>query len=166
MNTSAAAIPCAVITVSDRAASGDRTDASGPSAVQRLREAGLDVGDPIVTPDGADSVRTALDDAVRTGARFIVTTGGTGLGPRDQTPEGTEPLLARLLPGVAETLRRDGAQYTPMAVLSRGLAGTTSGPRPAFIVNLPGSVRAVEQGLDVVLPLVSHIVDQLDGGDH
>ncbi len=165
MNNSQA-IVSAVVTVSDRVASGERTDASGPRAVARLREAGFDVGEPHVTTDGADKVRKALDDAVRTGARFIVTTGGTGLSPRDQTPEGTEPLLVRTLLGISEALRRDGAQHTPMAALSRGLAGVTAGPHPAFIVNLPGSVRAVDQGLDVVLPLVHHIVDQLDGGDH
>lgn len=160
------AISCAVITVSDRVASGERTDASGPRAAERLREAGFAVGEPLVTPDGADDVHKTLDDAVRSGARFIVTTGGTGLSPRDQTPEGTQPHLARVLTGISEALRRDGAQHTPMAVLSRGLAGVTAGPQAAFIVNLPGSVRAVDQGLDVVLPLVAHIVDQLDGGDH
>ncbi len=155
-----------MVTVSDRVASGERTDRSGPRAVARLREANIDVGEPIVTADGADNVTQALEDAIRSGARFIVTTGGTGVSPRDQTPEGTQPLLAVDLPGIAEALRRDGAQFTPMAVISRGLTGCTAGPNAAFIVNLPGSVNAVDQGMDVVLPLVAHIVDQLDGGDH
>lgn len=164
--SSSADVRAAVITVSDRAAAGDRCDESGPHAAERLRGAGFEVDQPLVIADGEQTVRDALADVVRSGARLVITTGGTGLGPRDRTPEGTRPLLAHELPGIAEALRREGAKHTPMAVLSRGLAGVTAGSRPALIVNLPGSVRAVDQGLDVLLPLVGHILDQLDGGDH
>lgn len=155
----------AVITVSDRSARGEREDASGPAAVDRLRQAGFEVGGPRIVPDGAASVTGAIGAALADGARVIVTSGGTGVGPRDETPEGTRPLLAAELPGVAEALRRHGEQFTPHAVISRGLVGVTAGPR-AIVANLPGSSKAVQQGLDVLLPLLPHLLDQLDGGDH
>lgn len=154
-----------VITVSDRSARGERPDASGPRAVDLLGRAGYDA-DSIIVPDGAESVQQALIAAVESGARLVITTGGTGIGPRDLTPEGTRPLISRELPGIAELLRREGASHNPMAVVSRGLAGVTDEKSRAFIVNLPGSVAAVEEGLSVLLPVTRHILDQLHGGDH
>lgn len=159
------AIPTVVITVSDRSARGERADASGPRAVDLLTEAGYAVSARVV-PDGAHSVRDALQDAIDGGARFIVTSGGTGVGPRDQTPEGTRLLLVQELPGISEHLRREGAREHPTAVLSRGLAGIAGHAARALVVNLPGSVNAVEEGVAVLLPLVAHVIDQLDGGDH
>lgn len=156
----------AVVTVSDRAAAGDYADACGPCAVERLRAAGYVVASARVVPDGAASVRSALQEALATGARFVVTTGGTGVGPRDRTPEGTRPLLELELPGIMHALWSAGAEHTPMAVLSRGLAGITAAPHAALIVNLPGSLAGVEQGLDVLVPLAEHVLDQLAGGDH
>ncbi len=156
----------AVITVSDRSARGERKDESGPRAVGLLRAAGYRTDDAQVVPDGRDSVHDALRAAIDAGARLVITTGGTGVGPRDLTPEGTRPLLERELPGIAEALRREGAIHSKHAVLSRGLAGVTAAPAFALVINLPGSLRAVEQGMEVVLPLVAHILDQLDGADH
>src|SRR5690554_6153210 len=153
-----------VITVSDRSARGERADASGPRAVEVLADAGIDA-DSVVVPDGIASVQQAVTSAIRSGARLVVTTGGTGIGPRGFTPEATRPLIARELPGVAELLRREGAAHTPMAAISRGLVGVAIDGR-ALIVNLPGSVKAVEQGLAVLVPIVPHILDQLRGGDH
>lgn len=158
-------IPTVVITVSDRSSRGERADASGPRAVDLLREAGFHV-DYRLVPDGEHSVRDALQDAIVAGARFIVTSGGTGVGPRDQTPEGTRLLLVQELPGIAEQLRRVGASEHPTAVLSRGLAGIAGHTSRALVVNLPGSVNAVEEGLAVLMPLVRHVIDQLDGADH
>lgn len=161
-----ATVVATVITVSDRSAAGTRADASGPLAAQRLADAGYTTTTMLV-PDGAGPVRAALTAALAEGARVVITTGGTGVGPRDATPEGTAPLLRRELPGIAEALRRAGAEHTASAVLSRGLAGIAdSAHGGALVVNLPGSPAAVDQGLDTLLPLVGHVLSQLDGGDH
>ncbi|WP_153395176.1 MogA/MoaB family molybdenum cofactor biosynthesis protein [Ornithinicoccus halotolerans] len=163
-------VPTLVVTVSDRSASGSRPDRSGPRLVELLTQAGHRVDGPLVIPDGADSVAAALREAVAEGYRLVVTTGGTGVGPRDYTPEGTRQVLTRELDGVAEQLRREGAAHTPMAAISRGTAGVIDPAEGTgggtLVVNLPGSVRAVEQNLPALLPLVPHLLVQLDTGDH
>lgn len=153
-----------VVTVSDRSAAGLREDRSGPVCVAALAEAGFACTATVV-PDGADAVERALRDALAAGARVIVTTGGTGVGPRDETPEGTLRVLTRQLPGIAEELRRSGLAETPAAMLSRGVAGV-SGPHGALIVNLPGSPRGAASGMRVVLSVARHVLDQVRGADH
>lgn len=153
----------AVITVSDRSAAGEREDASGPVAVEQLRAAGWECAPAHVVADGVDSVESALRAALAEGARLVITSGGTGVSPRDQTPEASARVIERDLPGIAEELRRRGAEGKPAALLTRGLAGTAQG---AFIVNLPGKPAAVAEGMPLIIAVADHVVDQLAGGDH
>ena len=157
-----------VVTVSDRASAGAATDCSGPLAVGLLSEAGFACDDATVVPDGAAPVEQALRAAIASGARLVVTTGGTGVGPRDVTPEGTRPVITRELPGISEEIRRLAVQETPGGVLSRGLAGVADGARGegCLVVNLPGSTAAVSSAVPVVLSVARHVIAQLDGGDH
>lgn len=155
-----------VVTVSDRCSAGLAEDRSGPLAASLLAQAGV-AAEVVVVPDGAASVTTALRAALAGGARVVVTTGGTGVGPRDRTPEGTRPVLDRELPGVAEAVRRQGLPHVPAAVLSRGLAGIAPGrDGEALVVNAAGSTGAVRDAVAVLAPLVQHVLDQLGGGDH
>lgn len=158
-------VRAAVVTASDRAASGERPDTTGPALVHRLVEAGYVCDPAIVVADGEESVGTGIRRALEAGARVVVTTGGTGVGPRDRTPEATRTVIDREIPGMAELLRREGAASTPMAALSRGIVGVIDGPG-AVVVNLPGSSRGATEGLDTLLPLLPHVLDQLTGGDH
>lgn len=157
------ALRAAVVTVSDRSAAGERDDASGPVAVAALREDGFSCDAAAVIPDGEDAVADALTAAVDGGAVVVVTTGGTGIGPRDRTPEGTRRVIEQEVPGIAEELRRLGAAKMPSGMLSRGLSGIARG---ALIVNLPGSPAAVADGMPVILSIARHVVSQSAGEDH
>ena len=152
-----------VVTVSDRCAAGERVDESGPAAADAVRAAGLLVRSSTVVPDGVVPVRDALRDAIAAGADVVLTLGGTGVGPRDRTPEATREVIELELPGIAEAIRAHGRRTTPTAALSRGVAGCCG---DTLVVNLPGSPAAVREALEVLLPLVPHVVDQLRGGDH
>jgi molybdenum cofactor biosynthesis protein B len=152
-----------VVTVSDRAARGAYEDRSGPLLAAGLAELGFAVGGPVVVPDEREQIVAALRTALAAGADLVVTTGGTGLSPRDVTPEATAGVIDREVPGMAEALRAAGRAKVPTAMLSRGLAGTTG---RALVVNLPGSTGGVRDGLAVLGAVVGHVLDQLRGGDH
>jgi len=151
------------VTISTRAAEGVYDDRSGPVLAGLLREAGCEVDGPVVIPDGAQ-VELTLREAVAAGYDVVVTTGGTGLNPNDMTPEMTQLVIDREVPGIAEAIRSAGvAADVPSAALSRGIAGQAS---RTLIVNLPGSTGGVRDGMAVLRQLLEHAVDQAGGGDH
>ncbi|MBX5436921.1 MAG: MogA/MoaB family molybdenum cofactor biosynthesis protein [Alicyclobacillaceae bacterium] len=151
----------AVITVSDSAYLGKRQDTAGPAARSLLEKAGFVVKHTVVVADDRDQIThwlRQLCGPMR--VDVVVTTGGTGIGPRDVTPEATLAVVERLLPGLPEAMRLEGLKQTPFAMASRQVAGVCGS---TVIVNLPGSTRAVEQGLNVVLPVLKHLADLLAG---
>ena len=153
-----------VVTASNRAAAGVYEDRSGPVLAAGLAELGFGVEGPKVLPDDAVEIEDVLRAAVDAHIDVVLTTGGTGLSPTDVTPEATRAVLEREAPGIAEAVRRYGAEHgVPTSVLSRGLAGTAG---RTLIVNLPGSTGGVKDALAVLGPLLPHVVSQLRGGDH
>jgi len=149
-----------VITVSDGVFHGKREDKSGPALVALLRGGGFDVGNPEVVPDEVGRITDAMETAINLGADVVVTTGGTGLGPRDVTPQATAALIDYEVPGIAEEMRRAGVANTPMAVLSRAIAGVRGG---TLIINVPGSAGGATESLEAVMPVLGHAVQLLHG---
>lgn len=151
----------AVLTVSDAGSRGNREDTSGPKIYERLTGWGLDIAERALLPDEPDQIESQLRQWVEMGVSLVITTGGTGFGPRDHTPEATARVIRRPAPGIAEMLRAAGLRHTPMAALSRGLAGIAD---RTLIINFPGSEKAVIEHLDALEPVLAHAL-QLIAGD-
>jgi molybdopterin adenylyltransferase len=151
-----------VLVVSDGVVAGTRVDNAGPKVVARLTEAGFEVVEHAVTSDGIDEVASALRGLTAGFAGLVVTTGGTGFGPRDLTPEGTRMVIDREAPGLAEAMRRASDNPgKPFGMLSRGVCGTVG---PAIVCNLPGSSSGALECVEVILPALPHALDLLGGG--
>jgi molybdenum cofactor synthesis domain-containing protein len=154
-------IKAVVITVSDACSRGEREDASGAALVQLLRGIGAEIVDSRILSDDLEPLVQALNEfAERDDVNLIVTTGGTGLGPRDNTPEATRQVIEREVPGIAEAIRAESLKVTRMAMISRGVCGVRAG---TLIINLPGSPKAVTESFAVIEPVLTHAVDLLEG---
>ena len=157
-------ITVAIVTVSDSCSRGEREDISGRTIEQMLPRDRFAVASKGIVPDDRDAITAELtrlaDDA---NVDLVLTTGGTGFGPRDVTPEATALVCERMVPGFGELMRLEGFKRTPNAVLSRAVAGIRG---RALVVNLPGSPRAVRECLEVIWDLLPHAVEMLHGGGH
>lgn len=153
----------AVITCSNRSATGERADDSGQLLRDLLAGGGHDVISHKVVPDDVDLIRGGIRAAIAAGAQIVLTTGGTGLTPTDVTPEAVRPLLDREIPGIAEAIRLEARERVPTSVLSRGVCGAIG---TTLVATLPGSPGGVRDAMGVLSPLLTHAVAQLGGSDH
>ena len=154
-------IHAVVITVSDACSRGEREDTSGKSLVHLLNDIGANIVETTIVSDDLEPLIKSLREfADRDDVNLIITTGGTGLGPRDNTPEATQAVIERQAPGISEAIRAESLKETRMAMLSRGVCGVRSG---TLIINLPGSPKAVKESFAVVAPVLAHALDLLAG---
>jgi len=157
-------IGAAVITVSDACSRGERVDASGEALVELLRDLGAEiVATKIVSDDLEPLVETLRKFTDQPEVNLVITTGGTGVAPRDNTPEATLRVIEREAPGLAEAMRLETLKHTPMAMISRGVCGIRSG---TLIINLPGSPKGVRESFAVIRPVLGHAVGLLAGRPH
>jgi molybdenum cofactor synthesis domain-containing protein len=157
-------IRAVVITLSDACARGERVDESGAALVELLREMGAEIVATEVLTDDLEPLANRLRDyAGRADVNLILTTGGTGFSPRDNTPEATRAVIERDAPGLAEAMRAETLKQTPTAMISRGICGIRAG---TLIINFPGAPRAVRECFAVVHPVLRHAVTLLAGGSH
>jgi len=164
MANDATPLRVAVITISDSVSAGKNEDKSGPAVIARCRELGWEIKSSLVIPDDPPSIREQLRQFADSGrVDLILTTGGTGLSPRDSTPEATIAIADRLVPGFAEEMRRKGMEKTPRAILSRAVAAVR---HKSLILNLPGSPKGAVESLDALADLLPHSVAIIHGARH
>jgi molybdenum cofactor synthesis domain-containing protein len=164
MTSNPTSLRVAVITISDSVSSGKSEDKSGPAVVARCRELGWEIKSSLVIPDDPPSIREQLRQFADSGrVDLILTTGGTGLSPRDSTPEATIAVADRLVPGFAEEMRRKGMEKTPRAILSRAVAAVR---HKSLILNLPGSPKGAVESLDALVDLLPHSIAIIHGARH
>jgi molybdenum cofactor synthesis domain-containing protein len=157
------AINAGVITISDRGSRGEREDLSGQEIITLLKDIGVVIVHTKIIPDEKEEIRdTLIDCADRKRLALIITTGGTGVAPRDVTPDATREIIDKEVPGMAEAMRCASAAKTPHAMISRAVVGIRG---TSLIVNLPGSPRAVRENLTVILPALKHAVEKIRGDD-
>lgn len=162
-----AGLTAAVIVVSDEVASGADADRGGPVAVALLRDLGV-AAEKVAVPDDPPLIRTAITAAIEDGARVVLACGGTGIGPHDHTADVVAELLTFEMPGIAEEIRRQGYGHTPIALVSREIAGVVRPEQgqPVLLLAVPGSRGGIRDALGVVGPMLGYIIDQLDGAGH
>ena len=159
-----ASLRVAIITISDSVAAGKNEDKSGPAVKTRCRELGWEIKSSLVVPDDPPSIREQLRELADSGrVDLILTTGGTGLSPRDSTPEATVAVADKLIPGFAEEMRRKGMEKMPRAILSRAVAAIR---HKSLILNLPGSPKGAVESLDAVADLLPHSISIIHGARH
>jgi molybdenum cofactor synthesis domain-containing protein len=156
------ALRAAVLTISDSVFQGKRRDGSGPAVVELLQQSGWTVVHSRVVADDMAVIAATLRELCSQNVEAILTTGGTGVAPRDVTPEATHKVITREIPGIGEQMRREGVKTTPNAALSRGIAGISG---RSLIVNLPGSPQGAVESLKAVLPLLPQVVELITGGN-
>lgn len=157
-------IKIAILTVSDSCAQGERKDVSGPAIRDILSEGQFQVCEKKITADNLKAIANQLKYfSDKADIDVVLTTGGTGLGPRDVTPEATVSVCERTVPGISEIIREQGYQKTKRAILSRGVAGVRNN---TLIINLPGSPKAVRESLEIILDVLPHAVEMIHGGGH
>ena len=149
-----------VITISDGASHGQRDDKSGPALVGVLYANQYEVTGPEIVPDERDRIAAAITRAADGGSNLVITTGGTGLGPRDVTPQATASVIEYDVPGLTDVMRRAGLESTPMAALTRGLAGVRG---HTLVINVPGSPKGAVESLTAVMPVLEHALALLRG---
>lgn len=153
----------AVLITSDSVASGEKDDSSGKSIADRLKKIGADVKACIAIPDDAEKIAKVIKAWTSEGIELIVTTGGTGLGPRDVTVDALSKMIDREVPGIAEAIRAYGQKRTPYAMLSRGISGMIG---KTLVISLPGSLKGATESMDAILPHIFHIYPMLEGKGH
>jgi molybdopterin adenylyltransferase len=156
-------INAAVITISDKGSRGEREDKSGPEIISMLESMGMTILHTKIIPDEVELIKEALIEySDMQNIDLILTTGGTGVSPRDVTPDATRQVIEKEIPGMAEAMRRESGKITPHAMISRAMAGIR---RDSLIINLPGSPKGVRENLAVILPALPHALEKIKGDD-